>query len=217
MALKVSKAGEIAGEDIVCTSDDLIMMLANFETAEADELGPQWQILLLIGEGRAARVVVVEIARFLSKRDYEASFQEPLLLDTYTEAKTPTIVALFRGRFVLPSRKPLTPTERQELILRTKELVYREDKELTSIQAYVANVEAAMEYQRSGPKRDPIADDVKLLVWARDGGACVRCGSKENLHFDHIIPVAKGGGGEATNIQILCQRCNLQKSDKITF
>ena len=83
--------------------------------------------------------------------------------------------------------------------------------------ARTTNVEAAIEYQRSGPKRDPIADDVKLLVWARDGGACVRCGSKENLHFDHIIPVAKGGGGEVTNIQILCQRCNLQKSDKIAF
>jgi hypothetical protein len=213
MALKVSKAGEIAGEDILCASGDLPRMLTNFdETDEAD--GPQWKLPLVIGAGPAAREVVVDLPRFLSKGDYEASFHEPLLLDTDKEAKT---LALFRGRFVLSSRKPLTPTERQELILRTKELVYREDNELASIQAYVANVEAAMEYRRSGPKRDPIADDVKLLVWARDGGACVRCGSKENLHFDHIIPVAKGGGGEAMNIQILCQRCNLQKSDKITF
>src|SRR5215468_6914358 len=101
MVLKVFKAGEITGANIVCTSADLRAMLTNFETAEADELGPQWQLHLVIGEGPAARQVFVELPRFLSKRDYEASFQEPLLLAT--------IVALFRGRFVLPSRKPLTP------------------------------------------------------------------------------------------------------------
>jgi len=79
----------------------------------------------------------------------------------------------------------------------------------------VANLEAAIEYTKSGPRRDPIPEDVKLLVWTRDGGACVRCGSKKELHFDHVIPVAKGGGNFEANIQILCQPCNLKKADKI--
>ena len=43
----------------------------------------------------------------------------------------------------------------------------------------------------------------------------MRCGSKDKLHFDHIIPVSKGGSNTEANIQILCGACNLKKSDKI--
>jgi len=57
---------------------------------------------------------------------------------------------------------------------------------------------------------------VKLEVWKRDHGACVMCGSDDNLHFDHIIPYSKGGSSlVANNIQILCARHNLAKRDKI--
>lgn len=61
-----------------------------------------------------------------------------------------------------------------------------------------------------------IPTSVKLEVWRRDKGRCVKCGSQDNLHFDHIIPYSKGGSSlVAENIQILCARHNLQKSDKI--
>ena len=61
-----------------------------------------------------------------------------------------------------------------------------------------------------------IPSKVKLEVWKRDGGACVRCGKKDNLHFDHIIPYSKGGTSlTAKNIQLLCARHNLEKLDKI--
>ena len=33
--------------------------------------------------------------------------------------------------------------------------------------------------------------------------------------YDHIIPVAKGGGNSAENVQLLCGDCNRQKSDHI--
>ena len=57
---------------------------------------------------------------------------------------------------------------------------------------------------------------VKLEVWKRDKGRCVKCGSQDNLHFDHIIPYSKGGSSlVAENIQILCARHNLEKRDKI--
>jgi len=57
---------------------------------------------------------------------------------------------------------------------------------------------------------------VKLEVWKRDKGRCVKCGSQDNLHFDHIIPYSKGGSSlVAENIQILCARHNLKKRDKI--
>lgn len=61
-----------------------------------------------------------------------------------------------------------------------------------------------------------IPSAVKLEVWQRDGGRCVRCGAADNLHFDHIIPYSKGGTSlSAENIQLLCARHNLAKRDRI--
>lgn len=64
-------------------------------------------------------------------------------------------------------------------------------------------------------RRPPIPKDVQDVVYNRDGGKCVLCGSAENLHFDHIIPFSKGGATNIENLQILCQKCNLEKSNKI--
>lgn len=61
-----------------------------------------------------------------------------------------------------------------------------------------------------------IPSEVKAQVWKRDKGKCVQCGSKEHLHFDHILPYSKGGTSrDVRNIQLLCAKHNLQKSDKI--
>ena len=61
-----------------------------------------------------------------------------------------------------------------------------------------------------------IPSAIKLEVWKRDKGCCVKCGSRENLHFDHIIPYSQGGSSKnAKNIQILCSRHNLEKHDRI--
>jgi hypothetical protein len=78
------------------------------------------------------------------------------------------------------------------------------------------------------PARTPLAKEpflrqtrvipthVKVEVWKRDKGKCVRCGSSDNLHFDHDVPFSKGGSSiTAKNVRLLCARCNLRKSDKI--
>lgn len=64
-------------------------------------------------------------------------------------------------------------------------------------------------------ERQTISDDIKMFVWQRDKGKCSNCGSQENLEFDHIIPVSKGGSNIARNIQILCEKCNRIKGAKI--
>ena len=70
--------------------------------------------------------------------------------------------------------------------------------------------DAVIERRRIIPTR------VKLEVWKRDGGRCTQCGAAVELHFDHVLPYAKGGTSvKAENVQLLCARHNLQKSDKI--
>lgn len=63
--------------------------------------------------------------------------------------------------------------------------------------------------------RRRIPRDVRQRVWQRYGGRCAECRADTYLEFDHIIPVAKGGGNSDTNVQLLCRKCNLAKSDNI--
>jgi len=62
-------------------------------------------------------------------------------------------------------------------------------------------------------RREHIPPELQDEVWRRDGGRCVRCESEEELHFDHVIPVSKGGGNTAENLQVMCGPCNRAKSD----
>jgi len=59
----------------------------------------------------------------------------------------------------------------------------------------------------------PIPDDVRTLVWQRDGGRCVKCGSQHGLAFDYIIPIAQGGSNTARNLQLLCEKCHQEKGE----
>jgi hypothetical protein len=71
--------------------------------------------------------------------------------------------------------------------------------------------------QAATPDHDRVIPSiVKLEVWKRDKGRCTKCGAKENLHFDHIIPYSRGGSSKnPENIQILCSKHNLEKRDHI--
>ena len=61
-----------------------------------------------------------------------------------------------------------------------------------------------------------IPSRVRAQVYRRDRGRCVICRSTRDLHFDHIIPFSKGGSSTTTkNIQLLCARHNLKKSNTL--
>jgi len=55
---------------------------------------------------------------------------------------------------------------------------------------------------------------IKMLKEFRDatGVPLTDC---EKLEYDHIIPVSKGGSNTERNIQLLCEKCNRQKSATI--
>ena len=71
--------------------------------------------------------------------------------------------------------------------------------------------------QRTEPRRERagIPEKVRIAVWRRDNGCCVKCGSREKLEYDHIIPISRGGSNTVRNIELLCEKCNRSKSDNI--
>ncbi len=64
-------------------------------------------------------------------------------------------------------------------------------------------------------ERPSIPEAVRHEVWRRDQGQCVDCGSRENLHFDHVIPWSRGGSNTARNLELRCEPCNLKKGAKV--
>ena len=109
--------------------------------------------------------------------------------------------------------------ERQrQLIEEEKERIKQEilekkrKKELRKIALQELQEEGVIENVK---KREPIPQEIQDIVWNRDGGRCVKCGSRENLEFDHIIPFSKGGSNTARNLQLLCEKCNREKSNSI--
>jgi hypothetical protein len=49
---------------------------------------------------------------------------------------------------------------------------------------------------------------IRRQIWARDGGACVNCGSRFALEEDHVRPAAMGGAYTLENMRLLCRSCN---------
>lgn len=69
---------------------------------------------------------------------------------------------------------------------------------------------------RGSTPRTRIPDDVKQYVMKRDSGLCQGCGSTEEIQYDHIIPVSRGGSSNVENLQILCGPCNRRKAAGLT-
>ena len=61
-----------------------------------------------------------------------------------------------------------------------------------------------------------VPSSVTQVVFIRDRGECVECGSSYNLHFYHVLPYSKGGASySAENVQIPSARLNFSKTTKM--
>lgn len=62
-----------------------------------------------------------------------------------------------------------------------------------------------------------IPRSVMLRVVRRDNNQCQECSKvlrDDEIEFDHVIPVAKGGSSEEHNVRVTCLGCNRKKSAK---
>jgi len=66
--------------------------------------------------------------------------------------------------------------------------------------------------------RIAIPPEVRKYVFERDRYQCQSCGKTQletQLSIDHIIPLARGGQNDISNLQTLCCPCNRQKKHNL--
>lgn len=155
--------------------------------------------------GSGARAISIPLV--LSEEQIATQRQEPI------PALGPDApLWLFRDTIV--HAEPVSTADRSELLLRIKHAVLRKERVLERIRR---DVEAFANFETiAGARRGPIPEAVRMFVWQRDGGRCVRCGSGERLEFDHIVPVADGGSSTERNVQLLCEPCNRSKGRSVS-
>lgn len=68
--------------------------------------------------------------------------------------------------------------------------------------------EQGIEWELDARLAEPIPEDVKRLVYERDGARCLSCGSYELIQYNRVVPWAMGGRNEPQNIRLLCAGCN---------
>ncbi len=64
--------------------------------------------------------------------------------------------------------------------------------------------------------RQHIPFHVRMRIVRRDNYTCQHCGKHlldDEVEFDHIIPVSKGGSSEEHNLRLTCYDCNRDKKD----
>ena len=90
---------------------------------------------------------------------------------------------------------------------------------LERLKAGIARYEArqAARKVKAQKRRDVAAayDHLFVAVGKRDGFKCAKCGELNDLHLDHIVPLALNGSNDLDNLQLLCRTCNIQKRDTI--
>lgn len=73
--------------------------------------------------------------------------------------------------------------------------------------------EARRRARKAGATGHVSAEDM-LAISSAWGAECLRCGTSEDLQWDHVVPLARGGSHCISNLQRLCRSCNEIKQSR---
>lgn len=132
-------------------------------------------------------------------------FQKMILIDPIIDT-----AIICRKEYTTPARRKHTWAD---TTYNYKQLVrFYEEAQTTKKQREIRS--GQIEYERS-----LMTPSLRYEILKRDNYRCQICGSTAQdgvkLHIDHIVPVSKGGHTTPNNLRVLCDRCNLGKSDKL--
>lgn len=71
-----------------------------------------------------------------------------------------------------------------------------------------------LEHRRRTRKRKNGVYVISPKDMRRLAGACIYCGSTEQVTMDHVVPISRGGTHGIGNLVPCCNSCNIKKNDK---
>ena len=164
-----------------------------------------------------------DIEGYLSKHQYDKNasllwryFQDVI---AWIEGTFPRKYNINRMRFMRGINWGALYEEYKDIIFDVDNL----DKEITALMLddEVTNKRGIYSYVLT---QDPkylslrtFSDAMKIEAYEKQEGRCALCGKEfdfEDMEADHIIPWSQGGKTTPDNCQMLCRKCNREKSDK---
>jgi 5-methylcytosine-specific restriction endonuclease McrA len=216
--MKVTKVGVLDGERLAMGGKNTNFIAAILTNLEDSEDAVIIQFPLLLGKGAETREVLLDVpfpSSILQQQLTEPTNINPTGGFSLNDGQYMAAI-MFKNQLFIATGDYISDNSKEMASLLIKKEALAHDHRINRLKQEVEAMERVVEYIE-GPKREAIPPIVQQVVFARDGGKCVRCGSNQKLHFDHILPVSKGGGNSEQNIQLLCEHCNLQKYNKIGF
>ena len=106
---------------------------------------------------------------------------------------------------------------KKKLVSSLKDLGYEVYSDFDMRECYLKNGKVYAANMKE--ERKVMNDNIRYNVFKRDNFTCKICGATQadgvKLHVDHIIPVSMGGKTVMSNLQTLCDRCNIGKGNKV--
>lgn len=110
-------------------------------------------------------------------------------------------------------RKPYKVIQTVDLFSCDYDFLFNRNEQLKKI-----NYECTLKEYNSKNQRKLMTKNLRHEIVIRDKYTCQLCGKympdEVGLHIDHIIPISKGGKTVSYNLQVLCSKCNGNKSNK---